>query len=254
MAALTDSRTAEAGLRELTEELQRSNGELEQFAYVASHDLQEPLRKVTSFCQLLQRRYAGQLDDKAELYIEYAVDGAKRMQELINDLLAFSRVGRSAGDQMPVSSAEALEQARANLSIAIQEAQASIEYGPLPVVRAEPALLTMAFQNLLSNALKFRTEAPPRVRVCAARADAFWQFSVTDNGIGIQPEYAERIFVIFQRLHDRQAYPGTGIGLAVCRKIVEYHGGRMWLDTGHTPGARFCFTLPALPEEKDADA
>jgi signal transduction histidine kinase len=260
LAALTDSRTAEADaraaeaeLRERTEELQRSNDELEQFAYVASHDLQEPLRKVATFCQLLQRRYSGQLDDKADLYIEYAVDGAKRMQQLINDLLAFSRVGRITGDMVAVPAGEALEQAQAILSGPIRAARASVEAGPLPVVRAETSLLTTVFQNLLGNALKFHGDVPPHVRVAAERDGEFWRFSVTDNGIGIDPEYAERIFVIFQRLHDRQTYPGTGIGLALCRKIVEYHGGRMWLDAGHSPGTRFCFALPAPDEEKDTD-
>jgi signal transduction histidine kinase len=253
VTALNGSRAAAAELRELTEELRRSNAELEQFAYVASHDLQEPLRKVTSFCQLLQRRYSGQLDDRADLYIEYAVDGAQRMQQLINDLLAFSRVGRIAGGQVPISSAEALKQACANLSEAIAQAQASVEPGRLPVVRAEATLLTTVFQNLLSNALKFHGDDPPHITVSADRAGAFWQFSVTDNGIGVSPEYSERIFVLFQRLHDRQAYPGTGIGLAMCQKIVEYHGGRMWLDSGHSPGARLCFTLPAVPEHEDAD-
>jgi len=208
---------------------------------------------LTSFCQLLQRRYAGQLDEKADLYIECAVDGAKRMQDLINDLLALSRVGRLVRDQVPVSSAEALEQARANLSVPIEQSQASIESGELPVVRAEAALLTTVFQNLLSNALKFHGEDQPHISVSAARDGAFWQISVTDNGIGVPPEYAERIFMIFQRLHDRQAYPGTGIGLALSRKIVEYHGGRMWLDTEHSQGARFCFTLPVLPKDEDAD-
>jgi signal transduction histidine kinase len=252
-AELAVSQAAEADLQARTQELQRSNAELEQFAYVASHDLQEPLRKVASFCQLLQRRYAGQLDEKADLYIEYAVDGAKRMQDLINDLLAFSRVGRTGRDQVPVSSAEALERARANLSEPIRQSQASIGSGDLPVVRAEAALLTTVFQNLLANALKFRSGDQPHISVSATRDGAFWQFSVSDNGIGVPPEYAERIFVIFQRLHDRQAYPGTGIGLALARKIVEYHGGRMWLDTGYSPGARFCFTLPITPEGEEAD-
>jgi signal transduction histidine kinase len=253
VSELAASRTAEIDLRALAEELQRSNAELEQFAYVASHDLQEPLRKVASFCQLLQRRYAGQLDDKADLYIEYAVDGAKRMQQLINDLLSFSRVGRIVRDQVLVSSGEALDQARANLSALIAQEHARIESGPLPVVRVEAALLTAVFQNLLGNALKFRGEDDPRISVAAVRTGDFWEFSVTDNGIGVPPEYADRIFVIFQRLHDRQAYPGTGIGLALCRKIIEYHGGRMWLDTRHSPGARFCFALPVPPESEDAD-
>ena len=253
VSELAASRAAEIDLRALAEDLQRSNAELEQFAYVASHDLQEPLRKVASFCQLLQRRYTGQLDEKADLYIEYAVDGAKRMQQLINDLLAFSRVGRIVRDQVLVPSGEALDQARANLSVPIEQEQARIESGPLPVVRTEAALLTTVFQNLLGNALKFRGEDDPLISVAAQRDGEFWEFSVTDNGIGVPPEYADRIFVIFQRLHDRQAYPGTGIGLALCRKIIEYHGGRMWLDTRHAPGSRFCFTLPIPPESEDAD-
>jgi signal transduction histidine kinase len=234
-------------------ELQRSNAELEQFAYVASHDLQEPLRKVTSFCQLLQRRYSGQLDEKADQYIDFAVDGAKRMQVLINDLLAFSRAGRSAEELGPVACDAALAGATANLSAQISLAGAVIEAGPLPTVRGQLTLMTVVFQNLLSNALKFKGEQPPRIVVAAERDGAFWSFSVSDNGIGIEPQYADRVFLIFQRLHDRAAYPGTGIGLAMCRKIVEYFGGRIWLDTGNGDGARFCFTVPALPEDKATD-
>jgi signal transduction histidine kinase len=234
-------------------ELQRSNSELEQFAYVASHDLQEPLRKVTSFCQLLQRRYGGQIDEKADQYIEFAVDGAKRMQVLINDLLAFSRVGRSLNDLGPVACDTALAGAKANLSAQIEQAGAVIEAGPLPAVRAQPALVTAVFQNLLGNALKFSGELPPRIVVTADRDGAFWSFSVTDNGIGIEPQYADRVFLIFQRLHDRATYPGTGIGLAMCRKIVEYFGGRIWLDTGVAEGARFRFTLPALSDTVPSD-
>ena len=240
-------------LEERTLDLQRSNAELEQFAYVASHDLQEPLRKVASFCQLLQRRYSGRLDERADQYIEYAVDGAKRMQVLINDLLAFSRVGRSIESRELVDTGEALGQARANLAEARKDARAVIDAGELPVVLGEPALITAVFQNLLSNALKFRGEQPPHVRVTAEREDGFWVFSVTDNGIGIPEEYADRIFVIFQRLHDRAAYSGTGIGLAMCRKIIEYFGGRIWLDTAYSGGSRFCFTLPARVEENHAD-
>jgi light-regulated signal transduction histidine kinase (bacteriophytochrome) len=232
-----------------TEDLQRSNAELEQFAYVASHDLQEPLRKVASFCQLLQRRYAGRLDERADQYIEHAVDGAKRMQALINDLLAFSRVGRTAQRRERVSCAVLLGQAWANLGPVVRQTHAKIEVGDLPEVLGESSLLTAVFQNLLSNALKFAGDQPPRVAVSAHQDGEHWLFSFTDNGIGIPPEYAERIFVIFQRLHDRAAYPGTGIGLAMCRKIIEYHGGRIWLDTTVTSGARFCFTLPMLPED-----
>jgi signal transduction histidine kinase len=234
-------------------ELQRSNAELEQFAYVASHDLQEPLRKVTSFCQLLQRRYSGQLDEKADQYIEFAVDGAKRMQVLINDLLAFSRAGRSAEGLGPVACDAALAGATANLATQIGQAGAVIEAEPLPVVRGQLTLMTVVFQNLLSNALKFKGEQPPRIVVTAERDGEFWSFSVSDNGIGIEPQYADRVFLIFQRLHDRAAYPGTGIGLAMCRKIVEYFGGRIWLDTGVGDGARFCFTVPALADTVPSD-
>ncbi|MGN6174539.1 MAG: ATP-binding protein [Streptosporangiaceae bacterium] len=253
VAELSAVRAAHMRLEARTEDLQRSNAELEQFAYVASHDLQEPLRKVASFCQLLQRRYAGRLDEKADQYIEHAVDGAKRMQALINDLLAFSRVGRTAQRRERVSCAVLLAQAWANLGPAVRQSHATIEVGDLPVVLGETSLLTAVFQNLLSNALKFAGDQAPRVSVSARRDGEYWLFSLTDNGIGIPAEYAERIFVIFQRLHDKAAYPGTGIGLAMCRKIIEYHGGRIWLDTTVTSGARFCFTLPAPPEDKDAD-
>jgi signal transduction histidine kinase len=250
---LSAVREANESLAEHAAELQRSNAELEQFAYVASHDLQEPLRKVTSFCQLLQRRYGGQLDDRADQYIAFAVDGAQRMQVLINDLLAFSRVGRSAQDLGPVACDAALAAAEANLSAQIDEARAVIEAGPLPVVRGQPTLMTVVFQNLLANALKFKGERPPRILVTAERDGAFWRLSVTDDGIGIEPQYADRVFLIFQRLHDRATYPGTGIGLAMCRKIIDYFGGRIWLDTGHTDGASFRFTLPAISDNEGTD-
>ena len=246
VSELSAVRDGNAALQARTLDLQRSNSELEQFAYVASHDLQEPLRKVASFCQLLQRRYAGQLDEKADQYIEYAVDGAKRMQMLINDLLAFSRVGRIEQPRVLVPAADLLAQARTNLATVIRKTHARIESGELPSVLAEPTLLMAVFQNLLSNALKFRSEEAPHVTVSAARDGEFWLFAVQDNGIGIAPDYADRIFVIFQRLHDKSTYPGTGIGLAMCRKIIEYHGGRIWLDTSVTGGARFCFTLPVV--------
>ncbi len=249
---LSAVRAANVALEARAHELERSNTELEQFAYVASHDLQEPLRKVASFCQLLQRRYVGQLDARADQYIEFAVDGAKRMQALIDDLLAFSRVGRLERDPILVSCASALSQARVNLASEIRSTKAVIETTELPAVRAEFSLLTSLFQNLVGNAVKFRSERPPLVRVSATRRDeTFWLFSVADNGIGVEPEYAERIFVIFQRLHSRSDYEGTGIGLAMCRKIVEHYGGRIWLDTTYQGGANFCFTLPVAPVDDE---
>ncbi|HET6547321.1 MAG TPA: ATP-binding protein [Solirubrobacter sp.] len=241
-----------AALREAEFDLRRSNAELEQFAYVASHDLQEPLRKVASFCQLLQQRYGGQLDDRADQYIGFAVDGARRMQDLINDLLAFSRVGRIEHPHTDVDCDALLARARSDLSGAIEENGAEIVVsGPLPTVHGDPSLLRLVFQNLVGNAIKFRSDAAPVVRVDAERDGEEWRFRVADNGIGIDPQYEERIFVLFQRLHPRTVYDGTGIGLAMCRKIVEYHGGRMWLDTENSAeggGSTFFFTLPAQPE------
>ena len=251
LSELSAVRDANTALEARARDLERSNSELEQFAYVASHDLQEPLRKVASFCQLLQRRYVGQLDDRADQYIEYAVDGAKRMQVLIDDLLAFSRVGRVDREPSLISCASALSAARVNLASDIKNSGAVIEAGELPVVRAEFSLITSLFQNLVGNAIKFRGDKPPRIMVSVERKDPFWQFSVADNGIGIEPEYADRIFVIFQRLHDRASYSGTGIGLAMCRKIVEYYGGRIWLETTASAGATFCFTLPIPPEDEE---
>jgi signal transduction histidine kinase len=230
------------------QDLQRSNAELEQFAYVASHDLQEPLRKVASFCQMLERRYAGQLDERADQYIHYAVDGARRMQDLINDLLAFSRVGRMTHQHEPVDLDEMLERAEGNLAARVEETGATVESGALPIVIGDPGLLALVFQNLVGNALKFHGDDPPVVRVDAERNGDGWEISVADNGIGIEPEYAERIFVIFQRLHTRVTYEGTGIGLAMCRKIIEHHGGRIWLDTDARPGTTFRFTLPDTEE------
>ncbi|MGI5499825.1 ATP-binding protein [Lentzea sp. CA-135723] len=228
-----------------TEELRRSNAELEQFAYVASHDLQEPLRKVASFCQLLEKRYRDQLDDRAVQYIDFAVDGAKRMQLLISDLLAFSRVGRMRDQQVVVAASDLVGEARRNLAQALEESGAEVEVGDLPEVRGEARLLVGVFQNLIGNAVKFRGAEPPHVRIDAERGDAgMWVFSVRDNGIGVEEQYAERIFVIFQRLHTKDRYPGTGIGLAMCRKIVEHHGGSIWLDTTVTTGTTIRFTLP----------
>jgi signal transduction histidine kinase len=235
-------------LEEQATDLERSNTELEQFAYVASHDLQEPLRKVASFCQLLQRRYEGQLDERADQYIEFAVDGAKRMQALISDLLAFSRVGRAGFTPSPVDLDDALTQALDNLTERIAEKRATIEVDPLPTVMGERSLLAAVFQNLVGNAVKFSGDAPPVVRVDARRDGKEWVVSCRDEGIGIEPQYAERVFAIFQRLHAKEADEGTGIGLALTRKIVEHHGGRIWLDTEVERGTTFRFTLPVVEE------
>jgi signal transduction histidine kinase len=255
--ALAEARRAEDEVRAQaevlvtqTDDLRRSNEELEQFAYVASHDLQEPLRKVASFCQMLQRRYHGQLDERADQYIDFAVDGAKRMQQLINDLLAFSRVGRTTDELVPVDTAEIAGHALDALAETREEAGAEVEIGPLPTVPGDDALLTQVFQNLIGNAIKFRSpDRPPRVRISAEREDDVWHFRCEDNGIGIDPQYADRIFVIFQRLHSKDLYGGTGIGLSLCKKIVEYHGGRIWIDTDRNgaPGTVVHWTLPVEP-------
>lgn len=253
--ALLHQQKAELDLQ--ADELRRSNAELEQFAYVASHDLQEPLRKVASFCQLLEKRYSAELDERGKQYIDFAVDGAKRMQVLINDLLTFSRVGRVGDRTEPVFLGQALDKALTNLSATLEETEAVVERpDDLPEILGEPTLLTMLWQNLVSNAIKFRrTELTPVVRIEAGPADGEVDTllcAVSDNGIGIAPEFAEKVFVIFQRLHARDEYSGTGIGLAVCKKIVEYHGGRIWVDPGYTAGTRICFTLrtePVTPAE-----
>ncbi len=239
---------AQAQLEEQAVELRRSNAELEQFAYVASHDLQEPLRKIASFCQALQTRYRGQLDDRADQYIDFAVDGAKRMQILINDLLAFSRVGRSGREHELLDLNDVLAAAQSALAETLQSSGASVVVGELPRVSGDRSQLISLFQNLISNAVKFRGAEAPVVRITAERQDEQWQLSCADNGIGIEGEYAERIFLIFQRLHSRESYDGSGIGLALCRKIVEYHGGRIWLDTDYTNGACFRLTLPIAKE------
>ncbi len=237
---------AERALREKTEALGRSNAELEQFAYVASHDLQEPLRMVSSYVQLFEKRYGGQVDAQAEKYIRYAVDGAQRMQALIGGLLEYSRVGRHEDEAKPIEADTALDQALANLRPSIAESRAEIVREPLPSVVAHPTQLAQVFQNLVGNAIKFRKpDAPPRVHVSARQERAEHVFAVRDEGIGIDPQYTDRIFVIFQRLHTRAEYPGTGIGLSVCKKVVERHGGRIWVRSEPGAGATFFFTLPA---------
>ena len=212
---------AQRALEKAVTELRRSNQELAQFAYVASHDLQEPLRKIASFCSLLEARYAADLDERANVYIHYIVDGATRMQALVNDLLLYSRVATRGKEFAPTDTAVALQEALENLDLAIAESNARVTHDPLPTVTADATQMIQLFQNLVANAVKYRDEEAPRVHVTAADEDNEWVFSVRDNGIGIAPEYTERIFVIFQRLHTREEYSGTGIGLAVCKKIVE---------------------------------
>lgn len=250
-AELETSQEAAATLDAQAEELRRSNAELEQFAYVASHDLQEPLRKVASFCQLLEKRYGDELDERGIEYINFAVDGAKRMQVLINDLLTFSRVGRLNATEADVDLDGALDAALANLATAVEESGVVIERPPdgLPTIKGDPTLLTMLWQNLVGNAVKFRREevAPRIVIECSpgtGEHESDWSFSLSDNGIGIASEFTDKVFVIFQRLHGRDAYSGTGIGLALCKKIVEHHGGAIWIDTSYSEGTRFRFTLP----------
>ena len=245
---------ASAGLASQAEDLARSNADLEQFAYVASHDLQEPLRKVASFCQLLQMRYADQLDERANEYIRFAVDGAKRMQDLINDLLAFSRVGRTTEAFEDVDLGEVISDVLDVLGPASEDARATVNVGKLPVVRGDRRLLGATFQNLVSNALKFRSEDEPCVDITATLTDrpagGEWVVTVADNGIGIEPDYAEQIFVIFKRLHRKTEYSGTGIGLALAKKIIEFHGGRIWLDETPGPGATFRLAFPVAPTER----
>jgi signal transduction histidine kinase len=236
-------------LQAQAEELTRSNRDLEQFAYVASHDLQEPLRKVASFCQLLQRRYAGQLDERADQYIAFAVDGAQRMQRLINDLLAFSRIGRLTAGFTDVDLDTVMSDVAAQVEAAREYAHGEVTWDPLPTVEGEEPLLTALFTNLVGNSLKFRRPGvPPKVHVSAHKLDNNqWEIAVADNGLGIEKEFADKVFVIFQRLHAKDAYPGTGIGLAIVKKIVEYHGGRVWLDPDVTEGTTIRFTLPSAP-------
>ncbi|MBZ5663316.1 MAG: response regulator [Acidobacteriia bacterium] len=237
------------------EELARSNRDLEQFAYVASHDLQEPLRMVATYSQLLAERYRGKLDGDADKYIHYAVDGALRMQTLVQDLLAFSRVGRQGTNPQSTDCNAVMETAVQNLQAAIEESGAQVTHDHLPDVVVDASQLLQVFQNLIGNAIKFRGSQPPVIRVSASAKDREWLFSVADNGIGIAPEHAEIVFVIFKRLHTREEYPGSGIGLAICKKIIEQQGGKIWVESQLGHGSTFKFTLPATqPEGEHADA
>ncbi len=228
--------------RQTAEDLARSNRDLEQFAYVASHDLQEPLRMVSGFMDLLEDRYAGQLDVRGREYVHFALEGAQRAQRLVADLLQYSRAGRD--EQLQTTDAQAaLAEALANLRTAIDETGATVTHDPLPVVQADPTRLVQLLQNLIANAIKFRRDEPPRVHVAASARDGQWLFAVQDNGIGIPPDQYERIFLIFQRLHLRETYPGTGVGLAICKRIVERHGGRIWVESQPGQGTTFYFTL-----------
>ena len=233
-----------AAREEIQRALERSNTELEQLAYVASHDMQEPLRMVASYLQLVADRYQGKLDADADEFIRFAVDGAKRMQALINDLLAYSRVGTKARPFAPTDCTAIIDTAITDLRVAINETGARITHGSLPVVMADTMQLTHLFQNLLGNAIKFHGALAPREHIDAEALADDWCFSVRDNGIGIAPEYFERIFVLFQRLHGRSEYSGTGIGLALCKKIIERHGGRIWVESSPGSGSVFRFTVP----------
>jgi len=242
---VTDRKRAQAELAQQAQRLARSNAELEQFAYIASHDLQEPLRMVASYTQLLAKRYRGKLDSDADEFIGYAVDGVTRMQGLINDLLAYSRIGRSGSPREPTDCSGVLGRVLTDLKVAIEESGAVVTHGTLPEVMGDAAQLRQVFQNLISNAIKFRGQEPPRIHVSCERSGDEWLFSVRDSGIGIDPQYADRIFDIFHRLHSKAEYPGTGIGLAICRRVVERHGGRIWVESEPGTGSTFFFTLPA---------
>jgi light-regulated signal transduction histidine kinase (bacteriophytochrome) len=242
--AFSQLQEAQALLARQKDELERSNADLEQFAYVASHDLQEPLQMVSSFVQLLARRYHGKLDSTADEYINYAVSGAARMRALINDLLNYSRVGTRGAKFEAIDCEKVLAVALTNLSVAIEQANATVTHDPLPTVTADSAQLTQVFQNLIGNGIKFSAGKPPCVHISAAANNGNWQFAFQDQGEGIEPQYFDRIFIIFQRLHKRNEYEGTGIGLAICKKIVERHGGRIWVESKPGQGSTFFFTIP----------
>jgi PAS domain S-box-containing protein len=243
----SDRRLHDRELRQRMRGLEQSNADLEQFASIASHDLREPLRMVVSYTQLLSERYRGQLDEKADKFIAYAVQGATRMQRLIDDLLAYSRLENPGRPSLPTTISDALRDAISDMRASIQDSGAQVTHGSLPVVLVDPVQLTQLFQNLIHNAIKFRREEPPRIEVSAEPEGGMWRVSVRDNGIGIEKRYFDRIFQMFQRLHERSKYEGNGIGLATARKIVERHGGTIGLASTPGQGSTFFFTLPAAP-------
>jgi light-regulated signal transduction histidine kinase (bacteriophytochrome) len=245
VADIAGRKQAEQALRKQAEELARKNFDLEQFAYLASHDLQEPLRMVSLYTQLLAKRYQSHLDAEADEFIGYVVEGAKRMHQLINDLLAYTRLSSQGQNFVLTDCEDVLKQAQFNLQVTFKESGAKLTHDPLPKLMADTSQLVQLFQNLLGNAVKFRSEKPLQVHVSAQREEKDWLFSVQDTGIGIDPQYRDRIFVLFQRLHTDGHYPGTGIGLAVCKRIVERHGGRIWVESQLGQGATFYFTVSA---------
>lgn len=238
-------RASERQLRALTDRLEQSNRDLQQFAYSASHDLQEPLRMMTSYLRALSSSAGDQLDDRANTFVELALDSARRMQQLIGDLLAFARVGSRRAALEPVDAGALVDRVVADLGGMLEASGGKVTHDPLPCILGDATLLGQLFQNLISNALKFHEHRPPRVHVSARREDGHWRFSVRDNGIGISSEHLQRIFVIFERLHSEEEYPGTGIGLAICKRVVEHHGGRIWADSTPGEGTTFFFTLPS---------
>jgi light-regulated signal transduction histidine kinase (bacteriophytochrome) len=244
---VTFAKVAADALAAKSEDISRSNRELEQFAYVASHDLQEPLRMVASYVQLLARRYKGKLDSEADEFIAYATDGAKRMQQLINDLLGYARIGQGHVVYQPIECQEVFDQVVESLDEKIREAGATLTHDALPQITANETQIIQLFQNLIENAIKFKSEEPPRIHVSAQAKKKQWIFSFSDNGVGIAPEYKDRVFVIFQPLHNREAYPGTGIGLAICKKIVEQHAGQIWVETKPRKGTEIRFSWPRNP-------
>ena len=241
---------AQEQLAAKVEELARSNCDLEQFAYVASHDLQEPLRMVASYTQLLAERYRGKLDSSADRYINYAVEGATRMQALLEDLLSFSRIGRNGVKPAPTDVSSAIDEVLKNLELPLKEHSVTITCNPMPTVLADRFQVVQLFQNLIGNAIKFRAKRNPCVTISAEKKDHEWLFSVFDNGIGIAADHRDLIFKIFQRLHTRVEYPGNGVGLAICKKIVEHNGGRIWVESELGQGSNFRFTFPAAPADK----